>query len=246
MSAQTVSYSVMAQQVAYQLGLIPETIPDEVTWTEADQRRIAIFITNATTWAYLPANANVIWPFLVQGKSLTLSVEGTFDAADVDYSTRLALWTADPRPANAVTRPVTFTLSGSTYYPELPQDGLYCLYIAQPPRFSSIAYSPTTAYPVDAVVYDPASGDCFRALVANTGVALTDTATWAVQKVSGILANAVQQKAIAYWQDMKLQSEQSSASHTDAMEFRDQAWAQLSHMAPTTTLQKYFRHGTWV
>lgn len=99
---------------------------------------------------------------------------------------------------------------------------------------------------MDAVVYDPASGDCFRALVANTGVALTDAATWAVQKVSGILSNAIQQKAIAYWQDMKLQSEQSSASHTDAMEFRDQAWAQLSHMAPTTTLQKYFRHGTWV
>ena len=60
------------------------------------------------------------------------------------------------------------------------------------PSFTIIPYAGATTYAKDAVVFDPASGNCYVSLqAANTGNALTNAAFWALQPFPFVIADAV-------------------------------------------------------
>jgi hypothetical protein len=236
----TLTYKEMLWQAAGSLNLVPDASIGATVMSSVDSWRLSVALSNAARWAYYPNNNNVIWPELVLSKTITLT-SGAFNLSDVDYHTRFALWSGDPRPFGSQVYPITCSQSGSSFYPAAPVTSLFCLYLPQPPQFTSVAYDNTLTYQINDVVYDATSGNCYRSLVANTpGSTLTDTTKWQPQLTIAMLAQAIQTKATAYYLDAAGSDDQASRAEMLALEFRDQAWAQTAHLAPTLELQRWF------
>ncbi len=236
----TMTYKEMLRQTSANLNLVPDASIGTVVMSGVDSWRLSVALSNAARWAYYPNNNNVIWPEIVQTKTITLT-DGAFDLSEVDYHTRFALWSTDPRPFGSQAYPITCTQSGLKFYPAAPVTSFFCLYLPQPPQFTSVAYDNTLTYQINDVVYDATSGNCYRSLLVNApDSSLTDDVQWQPQLTIAMLAQAIQTKAAAYYLDAAGSNDQAARAEALALEFRDQAWAQTAHLAPTVELQRWF------
>lgn len=89
-------------------------------------------------------------------------------------------------------------------------------YQVRPSLFSATPWDANTAYAAGQTVYDPASGNCYRARVANTNVAVTVTATWALQEFPYALSEYATQATAA---DVADDAQQASIWRAQAREF---------------------------
>ena len=220
-----VTYDSIATDIADAVGLTPDTVVGgQVTWTENNRRKIARFATAAARWAYYPANAEVKWPGLLVGASISLS-SGAFHLSQVDYSDQFTLWSEDPRPVNSNAFSINATISGFYVYPATTLATVFAIYVPRPPEFTTTQWLIATAYILDDLVYDSTTGRCYRCILANTGQAVTNTTYWLPQDVLKILNEAIMTKAASTWQNAGGNEPDIARSNNEAAQYElDRAW----------------------
>lgn len=103
----------------------------------------------------------------------------------------LAVYPADPRLGRV--REFRFALSGRGY--ELrsgTSDSVWITYRRMGGEFTSEPYNPSRIYSQDDLVYDPETGECYRAARAEEGIAISDAGMWYLQEFPWLLQEYVQ------------------------------------------------------
>lgn len=246
-NAQFVSYSDFVPQVADGVGLSVDTDVGtaDTTWTVSNQYKLARCISNAVRWAYKPTNPNVFWPELMVAKTVNLVTFGSdtalsFGADDVEYNNQFGLWSEDPRPPLTQAYNLQCTQVGNRFYPNTTKlSSVFVIYAPQPPEFTNRAYDTGTVYNVDDVVmWQHNVYKCIQTTTA--GILPSDPAYFTELMILRTLAQAINNKAQAYWQDMGgNQAAASSQSANDAQYELDRAWVQAQHFAPTAVMRKW-------
>jgi hypothetical protein len=136
----------------------------------------------------------------------------------------LQVWSSDPLAGRGA-REYDFVLQGERAHivgrgsPLVP----WIVYTRRPPKFTAREWSASVSYVADSEVFLPATGECYVALVANSGVnPATDSAVWERQEMPHILSEWA--KAAAYADTLREdgQWEKAEVAERKALRLLDQ------------------------
>jgi hypothetical protein len=145
----------------------------------------------------------------------------------------------DPRKHSAP-RKVSWWIGPEGVWVDTSLTAVYVDFSTAPPAFTTAAWDAATAYVPGDLVYYLATGDCYRAIAASTGVVPTTSASWKLQAFPEILSRTVKLAAIgdALREDENVAKAgawdlQADVALTDA----------LDRMAPAMRIQPSFSLG---
>ena len=163
---------------------------------------------------------------------------GTFDATKfgiltpwrpyvaLDQASRTAigevlhLFRRDPRVYRGRGGLVLFTVGAEGIVPaEGAPASVWIEFRVRPPRFTSTAYSSSTAYVAGDLVYYATTGECYQALASTTNHAPTDTTYWRRQELPYVVSQFVQRAALADGLRCDNQSDRAALEESRAYEF---------------------------
>lgn len=98
----------------------------------------------------------------------------------------------DPSVGASWNRRVDFTLDGNGARVDSGGNTVWVTYQVRQPIFTGAQYDSTTYYSRDALVYDPESGECYRALGESAGEPVANGLYWYPQEMPYLLSEYVQ------------------------------------------------------
>jgi len=142
-----------------------------------------IQISNATYWE-ATATADVT-------KNLPRAQTGQTEIGDL-----FNVYTRDPH-ANANPGELDWWPIGNNYQVQTNRATVWIYYRTVPSHFTEVPYSASRAYTTGETVYDPTTGECYRAAQGSTGQAVTNTTYWTKLDMPRVLSEAVKCGAYA-------------------------------------------------
>jgi hypothetical protein len=175
---------------------------DPATWggSAGQQETVA----EALSWRCRVAWEKTMWSRLVRLESMAVSTDsdGAFYVSYGSGVGRLvAVWNVYARNPRSHKSPKRLNFLLSRRGVELDgvmAETVWVEFRPKPPQFTRVAWTALGAYAEGDVVYDAASGECYRSLDnVNTGHAVSDTDWWEKQEVPDFLAEYLARAAFA-------------------------------------------------
>ncbi|GEM_PF-7037310 len=190
---------------------------DPATWDgdEAAQEEIADMIA----WALHQVWQHTMWSQLLQLSEETVTVAD--NKSSVAWDNERHIYTVWPQhPYKTRTGDLPFVLGPSEIifsYGTRLGTTVFVEYRPIAPEFTRVAYNASTTYSIGDVVYDSATGQCFRSLVnSNTGNSLTSTAHWELQQIPDFMVQYVVRQTLSELFSNDGQSDRSYAEQARA------------------------------